>query len=90
MGPGSVWTGGDSRPHRVSIPDRPAHSLFAIPTELPGPRILEVPGLNIPRRLRIPTDLPHASSLYLHVSISITAYPRPFSFVPRYFQFIIH
>ena len=24
--PGSVWTGGKSRPHRDSIPDRPAHS----------------------------------------------------------------
>jgi len=25
------------RPHRLSIPDRPAHSSVAIPTELPGP-----------------------------------------------------
>jgi len=24
--PGPVWTGGESRPHRDSIPDRPAHS----------------------------------------------------------------
>ena len=24
MGPGPVWTGGKSRPHRDSIPDRPA------------------------------------------------------------------
>jgi len=23
--PGPVWTGGNSRPHRDSIPDRPAH-----------------------------------------------------------------
>jgi len=30
--PGPVWTGGKSRPHRVSIPDNPA-----ILTELPGP-----------------------------------------------------
>ena len=35
--PGPVWTGGKSRPHRDSIPDRPAHSSVAIPTELPGP-----------------------------------------------------
>ena len=35
--PGSVWTGGKSRPHRDSIPDRPALSSVAIPTELPGP-----------------------------------------------------
>jgi len=34
---GPVWTGGKSRPHRDSIPDRPASSSVAIPTELPGP-----------------------------------------------------
>jgi len=34
--PGPVWRGGKSRPHRDSIPDRPAHSSFAISTELPG------------------------------------------------------
>ena len=28
-----------SRPHRDSIPDRPARSSVAIPTELPGPQI---------------------------------------------------
>jgi len=31
---GPVWTGGKSRPHRDSIPDRPARSSVAIPTEL--------------------------------------------------------
>ena len=35
--PGPVWNGGKSRPHRDSIPDRPARSSVAIPTELPGP-----------------------------------------------------
>ena len=35
--PGPVWTGGKSRPHRDSIPDRPARSQSHIPTELPGP-----------------------------------------------------
>ena len=35
--PGPIWTGGKSRPHRDSIPDRPAHSSVAIPTELPSP-----------------------------------------------------
>ena len=35
--PGPVWTGGKSRPHWHSIPDRPARSSVAIPTELPGP-----------------------------------------------------
>jgi len=35
--PGPVWTGGKSRPHRNSIPDRPAQSSVAISTELPGP-----------------------------------------------------
>jgi len=37
-GPGPVWTGGKSRPHWDSIPDRPARRSVAIPTELPGPR----------------------------------------------------
>ena len=36
--PGPIWTGGKSRPHRDSIPDRPARSSVAIPTELPGPQ----------------------------------------------------
>ena len=35
--PGLVWTGGKSRPHRYSIPDRPARSSVAIPSELLGP-----------------------------------------------------
>ena len=35
--PGLVLTDGKSRPHRDSIPDRPARSSVAIPTELPGP-----------------------------------------------------
>ena len=34
--PEPVWTGGKSRPHLDSIPDRPARSSVAIPTELPG------------------------------------------------------
>jgi len=37
---GPVWTGGRSRSHRNSIPDRPARSSVAIPTELPGPHII--------------------------------------------------
>jgi len=40
--PGPVWTGGKSRPHRHSIPDRPARSSVVIPTELPGPLVSEV------------------------------------------------
>ena len=36
--PGPVYTGGKSRPHRDSIPDRPARSSVTIPTELPDPR----------------------------------------------------
>jgi hypothetical protein len=35
--PEPVWTGGKSRPHRDSIPDRPARSSVAIPSKLPGP-----------------------------------------------------
>ena len=33
---GPVWTSGKSPPHRDSIPDRPARSSVAIPTELRG------------------------------------------------------
>ena len=36
--PEPVWTGGKSRPHRDTIPCRPARSSVAIPTELPGPQ----------------------------------------------------
>ena len=39
--PGPVWTGGKSRPHRDSIPDHPARSSVATPTELPGPHYWE-------------------------------------------------
>ena len=35
--PELVWTGGKTRLHRDSIPDRPARSSFATPTELTGP-----------------------------------------------------
>ena len=35
--PGIVWTGGKSRLHRDSNPDRPASNSVAIPTELPSP-----------------------------------------------------
>ena len=34
--PGPVWTGGKSRLHRDSIPDRPARNSVAILSELPG------------------------------------------------------
>jgi len=37
--PGSVWTGGKSRPHRDSTPDRPARSSVAILAELSGPHV---------------------------------------------------
>ena len=40
--PGSVWTGGKSRPHRHSIPDRLARNSVAIPTELLGPHIVNL------------------------------------------------
>ena len=44
--PGPVWTGGKSRPHRDSIPDRPARSSVAIPTELPGPHLQSCKSFN--------------------------------------------
>ena len=40
--PETVWTGGKSRPHRDSIPDRPARSSVSIPTELSGPQLLHI------------------------------------------------
>ena len=36
--PGPFWTGGISRPHWDSIPESPARSSVAIPTELPCAR----------------------------------------------------
>jgi len=38
VGPRAGLEGGISRPHRDSIPVRPARSSVAIPTELPGPQ----------------------------------------------------
>jgi len=43
--PGPVRTGGRSRPHRDSIPDLPACSSVAIPTELPVPNIISKYGI---------------------------------------------
>jgi len=40
VGPRDGLDGRKSRPHGDSIPDRPARSSVAIPTELPGPREL--------------------------------------------------
>ena len=37
--PGPVWTGGISHPHQDLIPDRPAHSSVAVPTELLSPHV---------------------------------------------------
>ena len=47
MGPGPVWTGEKSRPHRDSIPDRPARSSVAIPTEIPGLQDSSVAGMKL-------------------------------------------
>ena len=40
--PRPVWMGGKSRPHRDSIPGRPARSSVAILTEQPGPPIIYI------------------------------------------------
>jgi len=48
---GPVWTGGKSRPHRDSIPDRPARSSVNIPTELPSPRTFKYESLTISKPL---------------------------------------
>jgi len=48
--PGQVWTGGISRPHRNLIPDRPARTSVAIPTELPGPHCYINSASNYPSK----------------------------------------
>jgi len=52
-----VWTGGKSRPHRDSIPDRPARSTVAIPTELPGPRLFIYVHIYITDERLVPSRL---------------------------------
>ena len=49
--PGPVWTGGKSRPHRDSIPNRRARSSVAIPTELPGPPFRKIARLYLENRM---------------------------------------
>jgi len=82
--PGPVWTGGKSRPHRDSIPDRPARSSVAIPTELPGPRHVyghtqEVTYTNSLRNLcarRQRTVIQRVSNLYGRQSLRCSTAPR--------------
>jgi len=45
---GPVWMGRKSRPHRDSIPDRPAHGSVAIPTELTRPTIITYTFFKVP------------------------------------------
>ena len=60
---GPVWTGEKSRPHRDSIPDRPARSSVVIPTELPGLRrekgysLETFCGLSTFSYVRVPGDI---------------------------------
>ena len=44
--PGRVWTGGKSRPHRDSIPDRPARSQSLYRLSYPAHILRYVPGCN--------------------------------------------
>ena len=44
MGPRAGLDGGKSRPTGIQSPDPPARSSVAIPTELPGPRIVLYEG----------------------------------------------
>jgi len=59
--PGPVWTGGKSRPHRDSIPDRPARSSVTIATELPGP-----PALSLSLSLYI--------YIYIYIKLQISVF----------------
>jgi len=53
--PVPVWTGGKSRPHRDSIPNRPTRSSVPIPTELPGPlySVIRSNSVKYQRQLRL-------------------------------------
>jgi len=81
--PRPVWTGGKSRPHRDSIPDRPVRSSVAIQTELPGPPFTlgtrSFPGVKRPGRSVDHPPLSSAEiegSVELHIrSISETSWP---------------
>ena len=41
--PGSAWTGGKTRPHRDSVPDRPAHSQSLYRLSYPAARRFKIP-----------------------------------------------
>ena len=43
--PGPVWTGGKSRPHRDSIPDRPARSQWLYRLSYPTHQFAELPTI---------------------------------------------
>ena len=45
--PEPVWTGGKSRPHRDSIPDRPARSQSLYQLSYPGPLVISIELLNM-------------------------------------------
>ena len=67
--PGPVWTGGKSRPHRDSIPDRPAFSPVTITNELPGPQqdiVINCVSLHISTRYscQIATELEFSRQIF--------------------------
>ena len=77
--PGPVSTGGKSRLHRDSIPERPARSSVAIPTKLPGPQILLIKRYNSCRVLAFSTIFFHsrrswASSDHLVIFIFLKSF----------------
>ena len=63
--PGSVWTGGKSRPHRDSTPDRPSRNSVAIPTELPGPCFMHITYLFMSRRDNISLTTMISRNIYV-------------------------
>ena len=80
--PGPVWMGGKSRPHRDSIPERPARSSVAIPTELPGPlnisyRIQILNKHNIVNAIRIYTSVALQKDLQVTEDLIISSQYRP-------------
>ena len=50
--PGSVWTGGKSRPHRDSIPDRPARSQSLYRVSYPAHKVIFISIINVHESIR--------------------------------------
>jgi len=69
--PGPVWTGRKSRPHRDSIPDHPARSSVAIPTELPDPPQCKCKCEIVKREVNNKARIVHEKCVNTHAYVSV-------------------